>query len=172
MKKSKKVLTIGDALVTMNPITKGPLRFVTHFERRAGGAELNFAIGMARLGVECKWISRLGKDEFGRAIFNFARGEGVDMTDVEFTDEYPTSLNFKQINEDGSGSTFYYRHPSPTLTMTKSLVTDDLLSDIDLIHITGVFLSINKIHLTLRTRRGELSSPTLVFGLSRLNYMR
>ena len=163
MKKSKKVLTIGDALVTMNPITKGPLRFVTHFERRAGGAELNFAIGMARLGVECKWISRLGKDEFGRAIFNFARGEGVDMTDVEFTDEYPTSLNFKQINEDGSGSTFYYRHPSPTLTMTKSLVTDDLLSDIDLIHITGVFLSINKNNIeiieTLLKKAKEFKIP-------------
>lgn len=149
MKKQKKVLTIGDALVTMNPVTKGPLRFVSHFERKAGGAELNFAIGVSRLGIDCKWISRLGADEFGRAIFNFARGEGIDMSSVEFTDKYPTSLNFKQINEDGSGSTFYYRHPSPVLTMTEDIISDDLFIDVDLVHITGVFLSIYKENINI-----------------------
>lgn len=138
------VLTIGDAMITMNPATTGPLRFVTHFERRMGGAELNFAIGCSRLGMTPRWISRLGKDEFGRVIFNFARGEGVDMSQVQMVEGYPTSINFKEIQEDGSGKTFYYRYQSPILTFKPEDITDEMFDGIDLIHLTGVFLAIDK----------------------------
>ena len=62
------VLTLGDGLITMNPAETGPLRFVTNFSRKVGGAELNFAIGCSRLGLKSKWVSRLGNDEFGRVI--------------------------------------------------------------------------------------------------------
>ena len=121
----------------------GPLRFVTNFSRKVGGAELNFAIGCARLGLKSKWVSRLGKDEFGRVIYNFARGEGVDVSDVELMEGYPTSLNFKEIQEDGSGKTFYYRHQSPMLTMKPEDITKDMFEGVNVIHLTGVFLSID-----------------------------
>lgn len=137
-----KVLTIGDAMITMNPMTKGPLRSVTHFERKIGGAELNFAVACARLGLSCRWISRLGNDEFGRVIYNFARGEGLDMSAVTFVDGFPTSINFKSINEDGSGETFYYRFQSPILTLTVEDIKEDWFDDIQLVHLTGVFLAI------------------------------
>jgi len=137
------VLTLGDGLITMNPADTGPLRFVSSFSRKVGGAELNFAIGCARLGLKSKWVSRLGKDEFGRVIYNFARGEGVDVSDVELMEGYPTSLNFKEIQEDGSGKTFYYRHQSPMLTMKPEDITKDMFVGVDVIHLTGVFLSID-----------------------------
>lgn len=138
-----RVLTIGDAMITMNPLTTGPLRYVSQFERKVGGAELNFAIGCARLGINTRWISRLGKDEFGRVIYNFARGEGVDMSAVKFVEGYPTSINFKEIQEDGSGKTFYYRFQSPILTLKPEDITDELFEGIHLVHLTGVFLAIN-----------------------------
>ena len=144
-----KVLTIGDAMITMNPATRGPLRLVTHFERKVGGAELNFAIGCARLGLESKWISRLGKDEFGRVIYNFVRGEGIDVSAVEFVDGCPTSVNFKEILEDGSGKTFYYRFNSPILTLSSELVQEDLFEGVNLIHLTGVFLAIDPKNLEI-----------------------
>ncbi|MCM3093925.1 MULTISPECIES: sugar kinase [unclassified Cytobacillus] len=138
-----KVLTIGDAMITLNPAVKGPLRYVTQFERKVGGAELNFAIGCARLGLGSKWISRLGDDEFGRVIYNFARGEGVDVSGVDFVSGCPTSLNFKEINEDGSGKTFYYRYNSPILTLTPEMIQEELFEEVDLVHLTGVFLAID-----------------------------
>src|SRR5690625_1432748 len=144
MSESFNVLTIGDALITMNPVSKGPLRYVTHFERKVGGAELNFAVGIARLGQSVKWISRLGNDEFGRVIYNFARGEGIDVSNVKLVDGYSTSLNFKEIKEDGSGQTFYYRSKSPILTMDSEDITDKLFQSIDIVHLTGVFLSIDR----------------------------
>ena len=44
------VITIGDAMITFNPNTKGPMKYVSTFDRKVGGAELNFTIG-ARLGL-------------------------------------------------------------------------------------------------------------------------
>jgi 2-dehydro-3-deoxygluconokinase len=146
------VLTLGDAMITLNPSETGPLRFVTNFDRKVGGAELNFAIGCARLGLRSKWISRLGNDEFGRVIYNFARGEGVDMEDVTFVDGYPTSVNFKEIREDGSGKTFYYRHQSPILALQPEDITDRLFDGIQILHITGVFLAINPKNLGIAKR--------------------
>lgn len=142
MIKGQTIFTLGDALVTFNPTETGPLRYVQSFSKKAGGAELNFAIGCTRLGLNAIWMSRLGNDEFGKEIYKFARGEGIDISFVEFIDGYPTSLNFKEIREDGSGNTVYYRHNSPILTLKPSDITDHLFKNVSIIHLTGVFLAI------------------------------
>lgn len=152
MAKNFKVFTLGDALITFNPSETGPLRYVPEFKRKVGGAELNFAIGCARLGLDTKWASRLGGDEFGRVIYNFARGEGIDMTDVNLMENYPSSLNFKEIREDGSGKTFYYRYQSPILTMKPEDITEQMFEGIDLVHLTGVFLAIDSQNLAIANR--------------------
>jgi 2-dehydro-3-deoxygluconokinase len=152
-----KVMTIGDAMITFNPSVQGPLRFVESFNRKVGGAELNFAIGCARLGLNSKWVSRLGKDEFGRVIYNFTRGEGVDVSEVKLVEGYPTSLNFKEINEDGSGKTFYYRFNSPITTLTPDEVKDDWLEGVDLLHLTGVFLAVDPNNLKVAKRLIEVA---------------
>lgn len=151
------VFTMGDAMITFDPAEKGPLRYVPGFTRKVGGAELNFAIGCARLGLHTKWMSRLGGDEFARVIYNFARGEGVDMANVEFVKGYPTSLNFKEVREDGSGKTFYYRYQSPILTLEPADITEEMFADIDLIHLTGVFLAIDPKNIAITKRVLEIA---------------
>jgi 2-dehydro-3-deoxygluconokinase len=138
------VITIGDAMITFDPGTNGPMRYVQTFQRKAGGAELNVAIGCARLGLKMGWISRLGKDEFGRYIYNLVRGEGIDVSEVEFVTKYPTSLNFKEVMEDGSGRTFYYRSNSPTTELTIESLNEEYISKAKVLHITGVFPAIDQ----------------------------
>ncbi|WP_084243783.1 sugar kinase [Planomicrobium okeanokoites] len=157
MAENTKIFTLGDALITFNPSETGPLRYVPSFTRKVGGAELNFAIGCARLGMDTKWVSRLGGDEFGRVIYNFARGEGIDMSDVEFVDNYPTSLNFKEIRQDGSGKTFYYRYQSPILTLAPEDITDKMFDEVNLIHLTGVFLAIDPKNLAIAKKVLEIA---------------
>jgi 2-dehydro-3-deoxygluconokinase len=152
-----KVMTIGDAMITFNPSVQGPLRFVESFNRKVGGAELNFAIGCARLGLNSKWVSRLGKDEFGRVIYNFTRGEGVDVSEVELVEGYPTSLNFKEINGDGSGKTFYYRYNSPITTLTPDKVKEEWLNEVDLLHLTGVFMAVDPNNVKVVKRLVEIA---------------
>ncbi|GEN45989.1 sugar kinase [Alkalibacillus haloalkaliphilus] len=133
------VITIGDAMITFDPATTGPLRFNDTFKRKVGGAEFNVAIGLARLGVSPTWISRLGKDEFGRYIYNFARGEGIDVSEVELVNGYSTSLNFKEIFNNGSSNTYYYRHESPTQELTADRLNEELFKNAKVLHVTGVF---------------------------------
>lgn len=138
------VITIGDAMITFNPSATGPMRFVSTFERKIGGAELNVAIGCSRLGLKTGWISRLGNDEFGRHIFNTVRGEGIDVSKLELVDGYPTSLNFKEIMGDGSVRTFYYRTNSPTAALTVDTLDEDYIKNSKVLHITGVFPAVDK----------------------------
>ncbi|GAK13608.1 sugar kinase [Geomicrobium sp. JCM 19039] len=153
----KDVITIGDAMITLNPSSTGPMKFVNSFERRAGGAEFNFAIGCARLGLETGWISRLGKDEFGQYIRSFARGEGIDTTEVRLEEGYATSLNFKEIQASGAGRTFYYRHPSPTEKMTAENLSADYVQSARLLHITGVFPAVVPENLEVTKRAVQLA---------------
>lgn len=136
-------------MVTMQPMRKGPLRFVSQFERKAGGAELNVAVGCARLGLRVGWISRVGDDEFGRYLSHFLRGEGVDLSQMKVVPGYPTSLNVKEVREDGSGRTFYYRQGTATSTMTVDDLHPDYFKQARLLHITGVFPAIREENVTL-----------------------
>lgn len=151
------VITIGDALITFNPLSKGPLKHVHSYERKVGGAELNFIIGCSRLGLKTGFISRLGNDEFGRYIFNFIRGEGIDITQIKFVDGYPTSLNFNEILEDGSGRTFYYRDRSPTEVLSKESVCEDYIKNAKILHITGVFAAIKPKNIAILEHAVQLA---------------
>lgn len=133
------IITIGDALVTFNPSKKGPLRFVHTFEKKVGGAELNVAIGCARLGLKTGWMSRLGNDEFGRYIYNIVRGEGIDVSEVDFVDGCPTSLYFKEMISSEKINSYYYRGNSPTRVYRKEDMNEQYIKQAKMLHISGVF---------------------------------
>lgn len=138
----KDVITMGEAMIVFNPDATGPMKFINGFKKHIGGAELNLVIGCSRLGLTAGYISRLGNDEFGKTILTFARGEGIDVSEVGFVDGYPTSLNFKEMMEDGSVKTFYYRDKSPTLTMKPEHLNEDYIKNARILHLTGIFPAI------------------------------
>ncbi len=138
------VITIGDAMIAMCPKQNGPIMFCNTFERKLGGAELNVAMGCARLGIQSGWISRLGNDDFGKYILKTVRGEGVDVSEVKLVDQYPTSVYFREVLSDGSSRSFYYREKSPTSTMKCEDLNEDYFKNAKVLHITGVFPSIAK----------------------------
>lgn len=151
------VITLGEAMIAFSPSSSGPMKYVHSFEKKIGGAELNLAIGCSRLGLKTGWISRLGNDEFGKNIKNFARGEGIDVSQVELVDGYPTSLNFKEIAEDGSVRTFYYRDKSPTLTMETEDLDENYFKNAKILHITGIYPAINPKNIAVFERAIELA---------------
>jgi 2-dehydro-3-deoxygluconokinase len=155
--KMNDVITIGEAMVTFNPDSTGPMKFVNTFEKKIGGAELNLAIGCARLGLKAGYISRLGNDEFGKYIKTFARGEGIDVSKVDLVEGYPTSLNFKEIMEDGNVRTFYYRDKSPTLTMTPDDLDEAYFQQAKILHLTGIFPAIDEKNIAIIERSIELA---------------
>ena len=106
------VVTLGEMMAVFVAEQLGALREVSTFRRFVAGAEGNVAVGLSRLGCSAGMITRVGDDEFGRAIVFRLRGEGVDTSHVVVDPEAPTGLMFRERREVGSTNVAYYRRGS------------------------------------------------------------
>ena len=138
MSDSPRVVTLGEALVVMDPLSKGPLRHVGAFEKHLGGAEFNVAVGLSRLGHGVGWAGSLGDDEFGEEILAFARGEGVDVSRVVLDPEAPTGLYFKEWRALGRLRVHYYRAGSAASQMHFDGLDVEYLLSGEILHLTGI----------------------------------
>lgn len=138
------VTTLGEALIVLDPLSKGPLRHVGRFEKNVGGAEFNVAVGLSRLGHAAGWAGRLGDDEFGAEILAFARGENVDVSRATLDPDAPTGLYFKEWRALGQLRVNYYRAGSAASRMRfDELDTNYLLSG-GILHLTGITASLSE----------------------------
>src|SRR6476620_5604513 len=79
------VITFGEAMVRLAPANHRRLEQAYSLDVEIGGAELNTAVGLARLGRQAAWVSRLTDNALGRLIANRAREAGVYTHPVQFT---------------------------------------------------------------------------------------
>src|ERR671917_91581 len=56
-------------MALLDPEDDGPPNVGARYTLRAAGAESNVAIGLMRLGVRARWVSKLGQDELGAAVY-------------------------------------------------------------------------------------------------------
>lgn len=132
------VVTLGESMVLLTPTRTGPLRYAHTFNRQLGGAESNVAIGLARLGKEVGWISKVGADEFGEYVISTVRGEGVDTTSVKRDSQAPTGLYIKELRTTDRFRVFYYRHDSAASRLTPSDLDESYISQAKVLHLTGI----------------------------------
>ncbi|MFX1672323.1 sugar kinase [Paraburkholderia sp. A2WS-5] len=133
------VITYGEAMAMFVAAETGPLSDVARFTKRAAGAELNVATGLARLGFKVGWMSRVGDDSFGRFVRGVLAQEGIDAQGVQTDARYPTGFQLKSKNDDGSDPTVeYFRRGSAA----SHLSIDDFKRDYVLgarhLHLSGV----------------------------------
>ncbi|KAB8137692.1 sugar kinase [Gracilibacillus oryzae] len=132
------VVTLGESMILFTPESNGLMRYAPVFSRKIGGAESNVAIGLARLGYRTGWISKVGDDEFGRAMISFIRGEGVDVSQVKSAPSAPTGIYFKELRKSSDVRVQYYRKGSAASTMAKSDVSEEYIAQASYLHITGI----------------------------------
>jgi len=134
------IVTMGEMMVQFNPVTTGPLRHVTYFEKHAAGAEANFAVGIVRMGFTAGFISRVGDDEFGKYILTTLKGEGVDVSKVIVDNEAPTGIYFVQRGYPipGKSSVVYYRKGSAASRLSAKDLDPEYFKGCRLLHITGI----------------------------------
>ncbi|CAM4290016.1 sugar kinase [Paenibacillus tarimensis] len=133
-----KVLTIGEPMALFVARQQGSLEEAEQFERYVAGAEVNFSIGMARLGHQMTYISQLGDDPFGRSIARFLKKSGLDTTYVTFSGDNFTGMQWKQKVEKGDPEVYSLRRNSAASRM--GLHTIDRLDweGFDHLHLTGI----------------------------------
>ncbi|MDA8290744.1 MAG: sugar kinase [Actinomycetota bacterium] len=130
------VLTVGEALVAAVPTGPVTLEACDELRTHVGGAEVNVAVGLVRLGVPCRFVGRVGDDPLGRRVAAHLLAEGVDVRRLR-RDPRPTGLYLREWLPDGARRPYYYR----TGSAGSGLVPSDVPADLDgcaLVHLTGI----------------------------------
>jgi 2-dehydro-3-deoxygluconokinase len=102
------LVTFGEAMVRFSPPGFRRLEQATSLDVFVGGAELNTAVALARLGRGTAWVSRLTRNPLGRLIANRAREAGVTTDHVIWTDEDRVGLYFLEFGAAPRASGVYY----------------------------------------------------------------
>lgn len=96
------VITIGEAMAMFVATEPGELAEAESFIKRIAGAELNVATGLARLGLNVSWVSRVGSDSFGRFVLSSLKKENINSESVTIDAHYPTGFQLKSRAENGT----------------------------------------------------------------------
>lgn len=137
----KKVISIGEALIDFIPNQKGcELKAVGGFERVVGGAPANVSAAVAKLGVESKFVSKLGKDAFGDHIIDVLKNVNVNTDYVLRTDKANTGLAFVSLKEDGNRDFSFYRNPSADMLLEENEVKKEWFEDCYCLHFCSLGL--------------------------------
>src|SRR6516225_5917257 len=91
------VVTFGEAMVRLSPPNFRRLEQARSLDVQVGGAELNTAVALARLGRTTAWVSRLTDNPLGRLVANHAREAGVSTEHVVWTKEDRVGLYFLEL---------------------------------------------------------------------------
>src|SRR5690606_15747222 len=105
-------VTFGETMGLLMPNGTQGIETAHQFNKGFGGAESNVAIGLARLGHQTGWFSRLGDDPIGKYIYKSIRGEGVDVSRVTISDQAPTGLMLREQGFQGVSVYYYRKHSS------------------------------------------------------------
>jgi sugar/nucleoside kinase (ribokinase family) len=152
-------------MALLDPVEDGELELGDLLRLRFAGAESNFAVGLARLGVPVAWISRLGADRMGKLVREALAAEGVDLRWVREDTSAPTGLFYKWRAGSGS-SVAYYRRGSAASRLSPADVPDGALAGARLVHLTGITMALGdgprELVLDV-TRRARAAGATVLF---------
>lgn len=132
------VVTLGECMALVYPSTLVPLAQSFELRLDLAGAESNLCIGLSRLGVQSRFITRLGDDPLGEFIRNRLTEEGV-LTDALHTDTgAPTGVFFRENLADGKRRVYYYRKNSAASRLSPDDLRLEFFRGTRILHLTGI----------------------------------
>lgn len=140
------VITIGEPLV--NFCSEEPdvsLTDALEFHKVMGGAELNVAIGVRKLGHSVEYVTRVGQDPMGKFIQKALAAYDVGTSYVSYDDVYYTGHQMKQLVTQGDPVVVNYRRDSAASHLEARQLEKIDLSDVKIAHTTGIFPAISPI---------------------------
>lgn len=117
---------------------KGHLDEVNGYSMAIAGAEFNVAVGMKRLNHDVGYLTKLGRDPFGKRVLKIMEDNGISTELITFSDERNTGFMLKSMVDAGDPEIYYYRKGSAASTLCGKDVENLDFSQYDTIHMTGI----------------------------------
>lgn len=139
------ILSAGEALYDMIG--------TEHEGRRAfvavqGGSTMNVALGLARMGRDTAYLTKLGRDFFGQGLFDFIAGEGIDTRHIVRAD-LPTTMAFVALGTDGQPAYSFYANGAADRSLTPDDLPATLGDDVHAVHFGSISLVLEPTASTL-----------------------
>ena len=134
------IVTFGETMIRLSPPDHLRLEQTASLNLSAGGAELNVAAGVARLGHKSAYVSRLPSNPLGQLAANQARSLGVDVRHMLWTDDERMGLYFVEYGAEPRPIRVYYdRKDSAFAHIQPGMVNwDEVLRGVRLFHVGGI----------------------------------
>jgi 2-dehydro-3-deoxygluconokinase len=140
-------LGLGEVLLRLSPTDRERILNGEHFEKKAGGAELNVVSGISLLGLRAGIITKLPYNEIGKFVRNSIRFSGVSDDYIIYDYEKAARLGIYYY-EYGAAP----RKPVVVYDRLNSSINILKMTDLDkniflqtkLFHICGITLSLNE----------------------------
>ena len=110
---------------------------------RVGGSALNAALGLARLGHDSAYFSKISGDLYGRRLRAFMAREAIDQSLLIATDRN-TTLAIVSLGVDGSPQYSFYIEGTADRSIAVEEVPAELPETIDAIHIGGSYSTVTE----------------------------
>lgn len=134
------VVTFGEAMLRLSPPGRLRLEQARTLEVWPAGAELNVAVGLARLGEDVAWVSRLPASPLGEIVLAHARSFGIDVSGVLRAEEGRLGLYFVEVSEPPLASRALYDRSASAFALLDpgELDWEALLAGARAFHVTGI----------------------------------
>lgn len=132
------VFTFGEALATFFVDDGRPSDIAV------AGAELNTAVGVARLGHRATWMSRLGDDAFASLVRRTLASEGISSAAIREVPGGKTGLIVKHRLSDDLVRSEHYRAGSAAAGLTAADLDGIRLDDVDWLHASCITPSLGE----------------------------
>lgn len=139
------VITIGEPVPTFaSTEPDASLVDALEFHKILGGAELNVAIGVQRLGHSVEYISQVGDEPLGDYVIKAIKAHKVGTTYISEDPDHWTGHQLKQLVTKGDPATFNYRKNSAASHLTKDVIEKVSLDGVKIAHMSGIFPAISE----------------------------
>jgi 2-dehydro-3-deoxygluconokinase len=145
------IVCFGEAMVRFAPPHFARIEQCRSFDVEVGGAELNTAAGLVRLGREARWVSALPNNALGRLVVNRVREAGVCTEYVTLTDDGRCGLYFLEFGASPRASSILYDRKEASIAKSKAGTNSfwggkkagtfdwaEVLAGADWFHVTGI----------------------------------
>lgn len=134
------IITFGEAMVRLTPPQFQRLEQARSFDVEIGGAELNTAAGLVRLGRTAAWVSRLPNNPLGRMVASRVREAGVCDRQVQFVEDGRCGVYFLENGASPRPSSIVYDRENTSISRIEPGKTDwrSIFAEAKWFHVTGI----------------------------------
>ena len=135
----KKVVTFGEIMLRLKPLSFERFFQSPFFEAAFGGGEANVAVSLANFGVSVSYVTVLPKNDIGGACIAELRKFGVDTSMIKYAPGR-MGIYFLEAGANQRPSKVIYDRENSAIALSKpgDINWSDVFKDASWFHITGI----------------------------------